>query len=194
MKVQHITIHRTKPRRIRAPAVCLACGQTMERSGSLKKHYFRIHRELLDLKSPENFSFDFVKSQLEKLKKEGKWTEPTQTIPVKRTKKYRYLDKKIESSDEDIEEYYKNYKGPYAIQVINHSSSDEYEEVFENFQCSICNINFASRNSLSNHKKRHEKKGDKPSDKIKEEKLENDEENLHMKEESDDEDRWSENS
>lgn len=130
--------------------------------GSLRKHYVKMHGELLNIKSVDQFSFDVVKSTLARLKKSGEWTEPKRVIPVKRTKKYRHLEYS-ESSDDDTDEYYKNYRGTFGVQIPYHSSSDEYEEIprtAKSYQCEICLKYLMSRKSLKYHIKTHEKKGE----------------------------------
>lgn len=73
--------------------VCLVCGQTMDRKRSLHKHYVRMHGNLLGICSVDDFQgVEHVKKRLIELKKRGEWTEPTRVIPVKRTKRYRYLE------------------------------------------------------------------------------------------------------
>lgn len=161
MRNNHIQLPILKKRSIpqnKDDRICLVCGQTLDRKGSLIQHYLKIHGQLLELKSKSDFDINSIKSKLKVLKKAGKWSEPKKIIPVKRTNKYKHLEEIESNSDEDTDEYYKNYEGPYGIEMLYHSSSDEYEELCEDFKCEKCGRIYTSQISLNNHRRKCGKK------------------------------------
>lgn len=119
-----------------------------------------MHGSLLGISSlDDSFDIENVKKRLIELKKKGKWTEPIRVIPVKRTKRYRYLEWS-DDSGEDSEEYYKSYHGQMGlVPGTYHSSSDEYEEVFissaTDHECPVCGKVMQLKKSMKTHMKKH---------------------------------------